>query len=219
MSDQIRELKEKLIKEKRCGLALDVDNTLADTSIVWVEKIAAVLGNPEGLTMKEFTEKYGYGRGVSYWAEEEYEKVSMKMRSSEDLYESLPLIENASKQVNEINKIVPISAYVTARNMEITESTKKWLKKHGFPELEVICRPDELHVMEQFKWKAEFLEKMYPEIWGIVDDSSRLIDALSKDYKGTVFLYGKENSERKDIKVIKCKNWETVAKKIKESIK
>lgn len=201
------------------GLALDIDNTLSDTSIVWVEEIASVLGNPEGLTMGEFVKKYNYGRGVSYWAEEDYERVSLTLRQSKQFYEDLPLIENANKQVEKINGIVPIVAYITARNMGVIESTKKWLRKHNFPKSKIICRPDDIHVMKQFEWKAKLLEKMYPKVSGIVDDSVGLVEALSKDYKGTVFLYNYSGVDkvREDIKVILCRDWNEVLKKVEES--
>jgi len=201
------------------GLALDIDNTLSDTSIVWVEEIASVLGNPEGLTMEEFTRKYSYGRGVSYWAEEDYERVSVTLRQSNKFYEDLPLIENANKQVEEINKIVPIVAYITARNMGVIESTENWLKKHNFPKSKIICRPDEIGIMDQFEWKAKLLEKMYPNVSGIVDDSIGLVEALSRNYKGTVFLYNHDGVDkiREDIKVVVCKDWNEVLKKIKEN--
>lgn len=219
MDRQIRNLNKKLEKEGKRGLALDIDNTLSDTSIVWVEKIALALGNPEGLTSEEFTKKYSYGRGVSYWAKEDYERVSLTLRQSNEFYEDLPLIENANKQVEKINAIIPIVAYITARNMEVIKSTEEWLKKHNFPKSKIICRPDEIDVMEQFEWKAKLLEKMYPSVSGIVDDSIGLVNALSKGYKGTVFLYNYNGVDeiRNDIKVVICEDWNKVLEKIKEN--
>jgi 5'(3')-deoxyribonucleotidase len=216
MDKAVIDFKNRLNKEGICGLALDLDDTVADTAIVWIERIATELGNPEGLSMRELADKYSYGRGVNYWVKEEYEKVTMTMRHSGEFYENIPLIKNADKQVNEINKILPIVAFITARPNDVMAATENWIKKHKFPSAPMINRPSDIEVMKQFEWKAKVLEYLYPQVLGIVDDNLALVDCLSKSYKGTIFLYNQESVERNDIKIIPCKNWEVVAKKVKE---
>ena len=51
---------------------------------------------------------------------------------------------------------------------------------------------------------------------GIVDDNPGLIKYLSKKYHGVIYLYDNTETERKDINVVPCENWKTVAKKVKE---
>ena len=199
------------------GLALDIDDTLADTSIVWLERVAVVLGNPEQLTMREMSKKYGYGRHVDYWVEEEYERVTLEFKHSNEFFENIPLIENANKHVETISKIVPIIAYITARPKQVLDGTEKWLNKHKFPKLGMINRPEGISSEEQFEWKARVLEQMYPQVLGIIDDSVGIVNELSKDYKGIVFLYKDIEEVRNDIRVVVCKDWDDVLKKVKEN--
>jgi hypothetical protein len=51
---------------------------------------------------------------------------------------------------------------------------------------------------------------MYPEVIGIVDDNSLLVDNLSSDYKGVVFLYDNIQHHGKDATVIPCEHWDDV---------
>ena len=49
-----------------------------------------------------------------------------------------------------------------------------------------------------------------------MDDNTGLSPFFSKKYKWVVYVYGSTEEGRKDINVIPCENWQTVAKKVKE---
>ncbi len=206
---------EKTLKK---GLALDIDETLSFTIGLLVEKLMEGAGNPENLTAYEIARKYKHTDNISYWQNEAAKKIITTFISSDEFYKDLPLIENAKEMVAKINKIIPIVAYITVRSEKVIESTKFWLKKHNFPEAELITKPSSIPVSEGNKWKAGVLEYLYPQVVGIVDDNPNLTNFLSKDYKGTVFLYDHNEAKRNDIKVIPCEKWEDVAEAVRKSM-
>ena len=216
INKEIVALKKRLKKNKIQGLALDIDETLSFTIGYMVEKLMEGLGNPENLTIGEIIKKYKHTDKIPYWQGEKAEEILEIIRNSNQVQRGLPLIKNANSTVNKINKIVPISAYITVRPKIILNGTKLWLQKNNFPEATVITKPDKILRKDGNQWKAKVLEYLYPEILGIVDDNPDLVKYLSKNYKGTVFLYDNTEILNKDIRVISCKDWETVLLNIGE---
>lgn len=213
---EIISLKRKLKLAGVKGLALDVDETLSFTIGFMIEEFIRKLGNPENLTAKEIAKKYKHTNNIPYWQDDEAKKILEEIIHSNETQKDLPLIENSNKLVQEINKIIPIVAYITVRPISIINGTKFWLKKHGFPEAPIIAKPTNISRKIGNKWKAKVLEYLYPQVMGIVDDNPNLIKYFGKKYKGVVYLYDQTEAERKDINVIPCENWEAVAKKIKD---
>jgi hypothetical protein len=207
---EVVSLKENLRLNGIMGLALDIDETLSSILCCMVEKLMEGLGNPENLTIEEITKKYKHTDKISYWQGEKAEEILENIRNSNKIHEELPLIKNADSMVNKINKIVPISAYITVRPKIIIKGTKQWLVKNNFPEATIIIKPDEVSRKNGNQWKAKVLEYLYPEILGIVDDNPDLAKHLSKNYQGTVFLYNNTEILNKDIRITPCKNWKTV---------
>ncbi len=202
------------------GLALDIDETLSDTNPHWFEHMVSFC-RPEGLSKEEVMKKYRFVEDVPDWQTDEASKYMEQTLHSNEFNEAIPLIEGADKAVQEINKIIPIVAYITARPTTVTDGTIKWLKKHNFPEAELVTRPKDV-VLEDFnlnknKWKARILNTLYPEVLGIVDDNPLIVGELELlNYKGTIYLYGKETSEFKNHKqVVICPTWRDVFKSIK----
>ena len=209
-------LKKKLRLAGINGLALDIDETLSFTIGFMVKSLMENLGNPENLTIKEIIEKYKHTDKIPYWQSEKAEEILENIRNSNLVQVGLPLIKNADSTVNKINKMVPVSAYITVRPNIITQGTKLWLQKNKFPTATVITKPDNVLRKDGNKWKAKVLEFLYPEILGIVDDNPDLAKYLSKNYKGTVFLYNNTEVLNKDVRVIICKDWKTVLSNIEK---
>lgn len=203
-------LKRKLKLAEINGLALDIDETLSFTIGFMIKSLMEGLGNPENLTIEEIIKKYKHTDKIPYWQGEKAEEILENIRNSNLVQLDLPLIKNADSTVNKINKMVPVSAYITVRPKIIAQGTKLWLQKNKFPMVTVITKPDNVLRKEGNKWKAKVLEYLYPEILGIVDDNPDLAKYLSKNYKGTVFLYNNTEVLNKDVRVIICKDWKTV---------
>lgn len=199
------------------GLAVDIDETLSWTIGYWIEEMQNKFGNPENLTVKEMVEKYRYTQNIPYWQHAEvFEWIDEKINSNE-IQEALPLIEGSSAYLNRINQIIPVVAYITVRPERVSEGTRNWLKKHNFPTAPIICRPNELGRSSWNEWKAKILEELYPRVLGIIDDNAKLLQFLSPDYKGKIFLYDHHDNLGFPYAVA-CKDWLTVYKEVKEYI-
>lgn len=131
------------------------------------------------------------------------------------MQENLPLIEDANVYLNKINDIIPIVAYITVRPKIVLPGTKIWLDKHNFPTAPIIARPKNVLHTDGNKWKAGILQKLYPQIIGIIDDNAKLLEFLDQKYQGVVFLYDHHITES-NLQVIPCKNWLTVFEEIKK---
>lgn len=192
------------------GLALDIDETLSRTNISWMTALSKACGNPENLTPEELVAKYRYTQNVPYWQTDEANTLMHEMLHANDYQVEIDLIKNANHVVNEIDKLIPIVAYITARPSSVIDGTKRWLKKHGFPDATIITRPDNVSIDERSVWKAKVLHEMYPHVLGIVDDHAELASHLPENYQGTLFLYDATDHERNSINIIPCKTWDDV---------
>lgn len=215
IEQEIASFKNKLIQEKRSGLVLDIDETLSGTVGFWVEQLQERFGNPENLTPKEIVAKYRYTQLVPYWQSKEALEWMEQARENNSLQEALPLIENANHIVQQIDKIIPIVGYLTIRPQAVIEGTKTWLRKHDFPQVDVLARPVGLATADGNKWKADVLHALYPQVVGIIDDNPAVAKHLPRDYQGTVYLFDSEEAVKCEIKVIPCKTWGDVHAQVK----
>lgn len=213
-SREIVALKKRLKRDKIKGLALDIDETLSFTIGKLVDELAREFGNPENLSVEEIINKYKHTDKIPYWQSKECDLLIDKILTDEEIQKDLPLIKNSNSLVNKVDKIVPIVSYLTVRPRCIFGATKFWLKNNNFPLASVILKPRNVPRRRGNKWKARVLEYLYPEVLGIVDDNPGLVDCLSRKYKGKVFLYNNQIG-RKDIRVIECKDWNEVLRKVK----
>lgn len=209
-------LKRKLRLSGEKGLALDIDDTLSLTIDYLVEEYFKKLGNPENLNSRELMKKYNHTNNVPYWQSEVKKEIIKNINNSAEFHRNLPLIKNADKTVQEINKTIPIVAYITARPTIISQATIFWLKKYNFPKATIIFRPKNIKSEDGSQWKAKILKYLYPEVIGIVDDNPGLVNFFDKKYKGIVYLYGGENIQKENINIVPCENWEVVAQKVKD---
>lgn len=197
------------------GLALDIDETLSITGIQMIEALQKKFGNPENSSAKELMQKYRHTSNIPYWNTPEHHIWKLELIETEELYENLDIIENANHIVEKIDTIIPIACYLTARPEGTTEVSKRWLKRHNFPERPVISKPNSVAYEDGNKWKAQILHREYPKLLGIVDDNPGIIKALPENYKGTVFLYSHLQYDNKTpLNVIPCETWDHVYEKI-----
>jgi len=202
----------------RPGIAVDIDETLSWTVWFWMRQLQHLFGNPEKLTPEEMVEKYQYTQRVPYWQSKEALQWMEHHIRSDRLQENLPEVKDAHL-LNDVSKVIPIAAYITARPHHVLHGTKVWLKKHGFPEAPIIAMPDNIDHKDCNGWKANILKELYPTVKGIIDDNQKLISELGDDYEGKVFAFGHTKLADPKPFAIPCKDWEDVVAKVNESFK
>lgn len=212
----VHDFKKSLAEKGLRGLALDIDEVLSDTNPQWFRYMLR-FQEVEGATFEELMSTYSFIEHVPAWRNEAALQHMKEVMHSSDFNGTLPLISGADAAVRRVHAIMPILAYVTARPSTVLEATRAWLRKHGFPEADIIARTDDVRPTEEDlinknTWKAGVLHALYPEILGIVDDNPVLARELeSLGYKGKLFLYGEANREFKASgHVAVCPTWEDV---------
>lgn len=213
MIEQARQLKYKLIKQGIKGLALDIDETLSDTEPHWWNHMYKFI-TPRSATREELQKRHKYIEHVPDWQSDEARTYINDTLISSNFHETMPLLHESNTMVSKLNQLVPVVGYITARPTEVRGATENWLKKQGFPVAELIMRSG-LDLETKNEWKAEVLAELYPEIIGIVDDNPDLANALEKlNYKGKLFLYGKQRQEidpsKYSFEVIVSPSWDHV---------
>lgn len=218
IDQKVKDFKQNLMNSNLHGLVLDIDETLSWTIGHWIERMQIEFGNPENLSIPEMIKKYRYTQNVPYWKTDEALQWMENAKNDNELHEVLPLIHESNTIANKINEIMPIVGYLTIRPRNVVSGTKKWLDKHGFPQVGILALPLDIPSEQGNKWKAEVLEFLYPEVLGIVDDNPSVVKSLSENYKGTIFLYDNETTDNKNLDIIPCKRWADVYGKVRDEV-
>ena len=159
-------------------LTVDIDDTLAQTNLFWARHHLEAYGSPEGLTAEAIIAKYRYIMHVPYWQSVEAKNWVEAHISSNEAKLEIPVIEESI----EIMQRMPVSCYITTRPESTVDGTRRWLRKHGFPDKEVFATGS-------MEGKAKIIENIFPRVKGMIDDNIDLLEHLSPGYNGKIFLY------------------------------
>lgn len=205
----LRDLPELEVK----GLAYDLDETLFWTVFPLMLELQKKYGNPEGLTVEQMIEKYRYTWNVPNCNTEEARAFVHSIVGSDEFQAQIPVIKDAVEAVNKIHGLkYPVALYLTARPTAVYGGTKRALLENGFPLAPIVCRPDHIPPQARDEWKARVLEYYQDILIGIVDDSPGLIEHLSIDYPGKVYLFNHDGKGFEDKKlVVARKTWKLMA--------
>ncbi len=215
MNPAIVAFKEQLKNSGRRGLVVDLDETIAWAIHYMAGELAKLFGNPLKLSVDQLRERI-IAHDIPFWDLEEVRKWGMHALESPEITEEYPIIEGSDKAIERIGHVIPVVGYLTLRQTSVRDATKRWLKKHGFPDEPVITRPNSLKLEEGMKWKAETLAYLYPQVIGSIDDTLDIFSHLPSSYKGTIFLYGQTDYPESDLNVIPCKTWDDVYERVVE---
>ncbi len=197
------------------GLVIDLDETLSWTVHYMAGELAKLYGNPQNLSVDELRERL-VARDIPFWNVEEVRKWGVQALESEEMTEEYPIIEGSDKAVERVDHVIPVVGYLTLRPTSVRNATRRWLKKHSFPDRPVITRPNNLKLEEGMKWKADTLASLYPQVIGLIDDTLDIFNYLPSSYEGVIFLYGKTDYPRSDLNIIPCKTWDDVYRRVVE---
>jgi len=213
------DFKESLQRSSDRGICVDIDDTLSATNHYFAQRYCALFGSPDGQSLEETIEKYRYVENVPFWCNViGRENIIKNFQSDEHLY-NCPPISKARDILTQINLILPVKFYITGRPQRFYEVTSRWLKKENFPKRHIVMGLeknllDEMELSGSNEWKAKLLEFLYPEIIGIVEDNSEILNFLSFGYKGIIFLHSHKDLSVHHPSAVACKDWEDVRKEI-----
>lgn len=175
------------------GLALDIDETLADTNTHFFTHTFRRHPIP-GIALDALMRRYKFSEDVPEWKEPEVRITLEEFLHSDAFHASIPVIPGASESVRLFPESAPVVAYVTARPEELRRGTEEWLERHEFPKAPVLMRTSDGGVPDSTirnRWKIGVLQALWPRVTGIVDDNLGLAHELERtDYPGRLYLYG-----------------------------
>lgn len=215
IDQEITNFKKYLTENNLKGIAVDIDDTLSQTKEYLLDYFYRIMGNPENLTIAEFCQKYHLIQDAPYFQTPEALDLINKLTNSSDFFCDLKIIDNSTYCVNEINKIIPIVAYITMRPQATINVSQIWLDQHNFPKAKLIACPNFYSYQSAVEWKVTILKELYPQVTGIIDDSLGVAKKISGSYKGKIYLYNVDSYQpRPGIDIIPCLNWDCVLDKI-----
>src|SRR3989338_1186869 len=160
------------------NLAFDIDETLSNTVLYYVQEMQKRFGNPEFLSAEEIIQKYRYTQDVPYWNNEKAREWVQKAIYNDELQEKLPLIQQSEVYAPKVAEILNLTCYLTIRPESVVPGTKKWLDTHKFPEAQIIAKPFLDNDTAGSVWKAKKLLSLSPKIEAIVDDNIALVQTF-----------------------------------------
>ncbi len=197
--------------EHKHGIAIDIDDTLADTRQYYFEKLYKQFGTVDGLSLRDLIEKYTFTENVPAWKTPEVLLWIQEDSTSNQTQQDMPVMAGALDAVTKINTILPVRMYITSRPSVVVEGTKRWLAHHGFPDAEIVTRPYSEVKIHGNSWKADILKVQYPSVSGIIDDNPEIIEALGPEYQGRVYIFSKSSQHLdENQKISYCLTWDDV---------
>lgn len=196
-------------------LALDIDDTLAETNLYWATQLAVNGENLRGYAPKELIREFRYLRRVPWLQREDIEHSITTMLRAEDHLLAVPPVVGAFEAVRWLSERGELGCYLTSRPRAAERGTRQWLSQNGFPAAPVFLHPDateagQFDMQNGNVWKASMLRSMYPGINGAIDDNDELPPALFPGYQGRVYLYSHQESKTELAFVVPCPTWEDV---------
>jgi len=196
------------------GIALDIDETLSATNVAWFERLTALYGNPDGLSVPELISKYHLAQNNPAWQSEAAQAWMQAQRDAPEAQDGLPLIDGAGEGVLELSRLVPIVAYLTVRPANVAANTITWLAEKGFPAAPVVSKPVDVAFTEGNHWKARTLHELWPYVTGIVDDNPKVHMFAGNDYPGELYLFGHMQTKPEYEWAVACPTWQHVVEAV-----
>ncbi|MCA9486246.1 MAG: hypothetical protein H6500_00540 [Candidatus Woesearchaeota archaeon] len=220
LDEYIAELRRTIIINNVPSLCLDIDDTIAGTNLFWAEKHIEMFGSNESLTSAEIVRKYGLVKNVPYWNFKESENWILNQLYKVGLTQETKPIIDSLQELERIQEKISLSFYLTTRPISTAPQTRNWLTANSFPDIDIISVPENI-ILELFgfensmHWKAKVLESFYPEVQGIIEDNHELLDYLSPNYAGKVYLLSNTaNLDQKLSGVKISQNWSGIRREI-----
>ena len=197
------------------GIAVDIDETLADSTAHWFNELYRFRPLLR-MSLREAMAQYKFVEDVPEWRTPEAHAHIRHLLTSNEFQENIPLITGADSGVRALHERHFVAAYITARPEAVRAGTLSWLTQHQLPPATLIMRDEavdlERHNEDKNSWKARILAELFPEINVVIDDNAGLISALDAlDWRGTLYLFGPQQRPVEPRRgVVSCPTWTDV---------
>lgn len=218
MANLIKKQVSRINNNTPTGLLLDIDDTICATNLYLARLFNEQYGNLEGLSPEEIVLKYRYPSQVPSWQTPEIAKRQNEIFDSGSHIPFSPAVDKSLEYVLMIDAVIPISGYLTGRPDRFQDITLHWLSKHGFPQKQIVMRPQatflpDSEIANGFEWKARILQSL-PNVLGTIDDSFEITSYLPENYNGTIFLYSHGAGTPNFPFTVNCPTWKDVYKEV-----
>ena len=197
--------------EEIVGFACDLDDTLSATVDYYFGKIEERFPNEEGLSVDELIEKFEKSWNVPFWQTEEVKEFKREIVNNNEKQKNILPIEMACEYMSKVHEKLNFVVYITARPKCVVDGSSFWLEKHGFANLPIIAKPDNVTLSDSSLWKAQVLKELHPNIEGIVDNEEKIAKCCEEiEYRGEFILIGQDNYDG-DSRIVKPHvDWESI---------
>lgn len=167
----------------RCGIVLDIDETILNPLPLYHERINEAMSLQ--ITVKQIEEAGGldgFFKNDSRY--NEFKRIADFLRADPTFNSDVPLVEGAREGVAALGSTagVVVAAYLTTRPSAVTAVTISDLFTKGFPLAPVLARPAEVVRESTIEWKLSVLRRLNDHYDGrvvSVDDSVALARAIN----------------------------------------
>jgi hypothetical protein len=179
----------KRLRGSRCGIILDIDETLLNPLPLYHRGVNAEMNLT--LTVQEIEEAGGLdGVFKNHPRYQEFKLFADRCRGDDIFNSDVPLIEGAIAGINKLQEIpgLVIGAYLTTRPTCVTQVTVSDLMVKGFPVAPVLARPEGIIRESTIEWKLSVLGGLNNSYSGnivMIDDSLALAKAIREANQGS----------------------------------
>lgn len=190
------------------GLALDIDDTLADTARHTFQLAKQVF--PHDLTVDELLFKYRQPGEVPEWQTPEVTQWLEQHLGNAEYLNEMPVMSGAQPVVKRLSQKIPITCYITSRQHYTREMTLDWLARHEFPLAPLITRSADVIAKN---WKFAELKKNFTQSVCLIDDGlGKLTDEMFVDEPSLLMWFNPLGVPSNNHKVTSYASWSEIEK-------
>jgi len=194
------------------GLAIDIDDTLADTAVACFQVIYEKYGQLTDKSLTELIAQYRQPGSVPAWQTIQIQTLIRNTIEDPDWLSQVPPIESAATVIQRLSTTVPVSLYISSRLTHHQSVTEKWLLAHGFP-----LAPVKLRTIDETRpnWKLAFLAAMYPDTYGLIDNELGFLPVEKHEYRGRLLWFNRYHTPTLHPQLLEFSDWQSIGQILK----
>jgi hypothetical protein len=186
------------------GVILDIDDTIADTSITLARLMWEKYPLPHYPSVDEALDQWGMPELVPQWQQPDIQHEMYTLLNDKQFMLDLPLITSAKRAIDQMTQKMQVAAYLTSRLKDLQQVSERWLQLHDLPRAPVISRH---HRTVAIDWKLQYLQVFFADSKAYIDNELRVPANLQ--YQGKlleIIRFKKMSPTHRRVKV--CVTWD-----------